>query len=215
MLDELEDANTGLCDACLLGRLKAASHQHVNATCRNLEKEGKLIREKQEGKECDECGNARVISRLIPGAFGTFVPYNPDRTLKRMKRLLSHSPAPVLARPKQINNPAPSSTPVVTAPAEFGINELDALRREMIQFLNRLDRASTREGFSKRVTLLRNSQALPSRIASLMLTHAAYRNDCYYNGYVLSEDETKILDAIDKCLRAYIANAKPQTQMAN
>lgn len=215
VLDALEDATKGLCDACLLDRVDAASHQHVNATCRNLEKEGRLIREKRGREECDGCGNVRVINRLVPRPAGTVIPADHERELKRMLRLLSPATPPVATWRGQIEN---SATPIAndkTLEADFGINEMDALRREMFQFLNKLDPNNPREGFSRRVTILRNDQTLPSTIASLMLTHAAYRNDLYYNSHVLTPEETQILRAIDKCLRSFIRDFKPNPESSN
>ena len=97
--------------------------------------------------------------------------------------------------------------------APFGIIELDALRRELIQFFNSIDASGSKEGFSKRVTSLRNSQILPATVASLMLTHAAYRNDVYYNSHQLTSDERQILKGIDKFLRAFLVNTRPQKGM--
>jgi hypothetical protein len=111
--------------------------------------------------------------------------------------------------------PGKSSNRSDQASSALAINDLDKLRREVIQFLNKLDHGTSKEGFSRRVAMLRNNQVLPSRIAALMLTHASYRNDVYYNGYVLTDDECRIVDSIEKCLRAYIDTYKPDAQIAN
>jgi hypothetical protein len=176
VLDALEDAPNGLCDACLQKALGASSHQHVNATCRNLEIEGRLGRSKSAQEECDGCLKIRVINRLVP-------------SVQRAQ------PAPKAQK-------APGGNSI-------GINELDDLRREIIQFLNKIDPGSAKDGFGKRVSALRSNQLLPPLIASLMLTHAAYRNELYYTSYQLTGDEMLILESIDKFLRSFLASAKP------
>jgi len=101
--------------------------------------------------------------------------------------------------------PQPPVEPLQVARGLFGISELDDLRRKLIQYLNAIDPLGSKEGFSRRVANLRNSQTLPSVIASLMLTHAAYRNELYYTPRPLNGDEVQILQAIDKYLRIHIA----------
>lgn len=174
VLDALEDAPQGLCDACLLKELPLSSHQHVNATCRLLEKEGRLTREKNLNEECQGCLRVRVINRLVPAA-------------KAVKAVTS----------------SPITPQSVTA--TFDINELDALRRDVIQYLNKLSPTISKDGFSKRVTTLRNDQLISPTIASLLLTHAAYRNEMYYNKYQLSDYEREILRRIDQHIRITLA----------
>lgn len=171
VLDILEDLPNGLCDACLLQTLDAKSHQSVNATCRSLEHEGRLVREKLHYIECDGCRKIRVINKLVRAV-----------------------------AVRQLNSQTPQKS-------TFGIDDLDALRRDLIQYLNRLDPNTSREGFGKRVTQLRNNQRLSSTIASLMLTHAAYRNELYYNQTSLAEGECRILEEIEAHLRTHIANS--------
>jgi len=102
--------------------------------------------------------------------------------------------------------------PRPASPLNFGIVELDALRRILIGWLNEIDPDNARLGFSKRVTLLRNSDRLTGRTAALMLTHATYRNDLYYNDRLgLSESEERILFEIDRELRAFLKDVHIQT----
>ena len=176
ILDLLEDVPGGLCDACLKNALQMHSHQHVNAICRGLEQEGRLIRVKTAYEECGGCLKVRVINSL--------------------------QPAPSNVKPTNTQGSKSSGS-------SFGINELDGLRRDIIQLLNRIDPGSSRDGFSKRVSALRSNQQLPSVIASLMLTHAAYRNEIYYNTHQLCDSESRILKEIDIFLRTYITTFKP------
>lgn len=172
VLDLLEDAPNGLCDGCLQDALNVKWRPHVNVTCRNLEREGRLVREKSRTSECERCLKISVFTnRLVPTSTRTAT--------------------------------TPSSA--IASSRVFGVNQLDDLRRELIQFLNKLEPSSCRDGFSKRVNALRGNQVLPATIASLMLTHASYRNELYYNAYQLSTEEIKILEQIDKYLRGYVS----------
>lgn len=99
-----------------------------------------------------------------------------------------------------------ASSSIVSQTSSLGINDLDSLRRDIIQWLNRLNPSTSREGFSRRVTALKNSQVLPATVASLMLTHAAFRNELYYNPRELTDGEFHILEALHKYLRSYLAH---------
>jgi|SRR6185437_5412105 len=111
--------------------------------------------------------------------------------------------------------PIQLASKIAEADCVVTVNQMDELRREMIHYLNYLDPNNSREGFSKRVLALRDSQSIPTGIASLMLTHASYRNAMYYNRYTLSNDEGRILDLVSRYLRSYVKDSNRSPELAN
>jgi hypothetical protein len=82
---------------------------------------------------------------------------------------------------------------------------LDELRRFIIQKLNAIDPSNGREGITKRIIRLRDDERIPWNVASLALTHCAYRNRVVYDAFVIDERESQILRLIDAVLRDFFS----------
>ncbi len=172
VLETIEAWPHGICDACLVFATGITPHQLVNATCRSLELRKLIKRDKHYQVTCGRCGKVRMLNRTIQG----------DRDIK----LSDAAQLQVIRRE------------VPTPDVEF----LDKLRRGIIQYLNSIDPDSSRVSFSRRAQDLRNRGLLSSTLASLMLTHAAYRNAMYYERFNPTEIEGKFLCLLDACLRS-------------
>jgi hypothetical protein len=82
----------------------------------------------------------------------------------------------------------------------------DDLRAKLVRIVNRIDPSSRGDPFAKRVANLRDKGSLPANVATWMLTWTSLRNIVAFDGYCLSNGETRIADRIREELEIWIEN---------
>lgn len=94
------------------------------------------------------------------------------------------------------------AAPVPTITAE----QLDAFRRRLISILRKLDQTQTHahEGFSAWVSRLRDESKIPQNTACLILSYAGFRNLVVYSDYILTPEESRIVNLIQHELQIWL-----------
>jgi hypothetical protein len=86
------------------------------------------------------------------------------------------------------HEPESSTAGTAGKPAWF-----EEIRHQLVRMINQVDPSSKSEGFSRRVSDLRNKGHLAGNIACLMLTWTAFRNIVCFDEYCLSSREKQAL----------------------
>lgn len=81
----------------------------------------------------------------------------------------------------------------------------DQLRAKLVRALNLIDPSSRAEPFSKRVTSLRDKRILQGNVASWMLTWTSLRNIVAFEGYLLTDRETRIARLVREELEVWVS----------
>jgi len=144
--------------------------------CRDLCREGKIIREKGECPE--ERGKVKLINRIAGLANEySFIISRSDSVIKDEQAFYCIRSESVAGR-------------------------LDSLRRQIIGILNELDRTKlpsskggTVEGFAERIGRLTDDGSIPQRISIFMRMLGALRNAVVYRDCILEKEDMSLVDS--------------------
>lgn len=176
IIETLEARPAGLCDDCLSRLADVRPRQQVNTVCRELLEAGKITREKAGCPEEEK--KIKVINKLV--AVG----------------LLSQ-------------NAGPHNTPMIQeelppyqANSHDVAGKLDNIRRQLIAFLNHLEKTNWPksrtvgvEGFSERIGRLTDNGAIPTRISIMMRMLGSMRNAVVYRDCILEKSDEELADS--------------------
>jgi hypothetical protein len=161
VLELLEDIGPrGYCDDCLSLELDIRPRQTVNQICRTLYAAKRIERAKTS---CSRCGKTKITN--VRG--GQHVPSTPPR----------QAPLPTLAKPSE-----------PTAPLD-----IERARTEIVQICRQLwqrtQPSPPSHSISANINSLKNSGALPTHQANMMLTLCGLRNVYVYEDLTLGARE--------------------------
>ncbi len=169
ILDVLEAEPDGICDDCLSDIAIVKPRQQANQICNRLARTGVLSRDKAA---CSRCGESKLVNHLAV-----------LRINERAQQPRSQSSLP------------PSVVKPELKP-KAQVERLDSMRRQMVEILDSVEGARAKgQGFSERVSKLRDASTLPGNIACMMHTLNSLRNLCVYEGHVLGAEELRVVES--------------------